>query len=69
METTPVFLPGQSHRQRSLGGYRPWGRKESDRTKHEGIYKIDNQQGSAVQHRGLYSGFVITCKGKEPETE
>ena len=22
-----VFLPGKSHGQRSLGGYRPWGRK------------------------------------------
>ena len=29
---TPVFLPGESHGQRSLGGYRPRGRKESDTT-------------------------------------
>ena len=29
---TPVFLPGESHRQRSLAGYSPWGQKESDRT-------------------------------------
>ena len=27
---TPVFLPGESHEQRSLEGYSPWGRKESD---------------------------------------
>ena len=27
---TPVFLPGQFHGQRSLVGYRPWGRKELD---------------------------------------
>ena len=27
---TPVFLPGESHGQRSLVGCRPWGRKESD---------------------------------------
>ena len=26
----PVFLPGESHGQRSLAGYRPWGHKESD---------------------------------------
>ena len=26
---TPAFLPGQSHRQRSLEGYSPWGLKES----------------------------------------
>ena len=29
---TPVFLPGKSHGQRSLVGYSPWGRKESDTT-------------------------------------
>ena len=29
---SPVFLPGEFHGQRSLAGYRPWGRKESDMT-------------------------------------
>ena len=29
-QPTPVFLPGKSHRQRSLAGYSPWGPKESD---------------------------------------
>ena len=29
---TPVLLPGESHGQRSLVGYSPWGRKESDTT-------------------------------------
>ena len=33
-QPTPVFLPGESHGQRSLVGYGPWGRKESDMTKH-----------------------------------
>ena len=28
----PVFLPGESHGQRSLVGYSPWGRKEWDMT-------------------------------------
>ena len=32
MATTPVFLPGESHGQRSLVGYIPWGPKESDTT-------------------------------------
>ena len=31
-QPTPVFLPGKSHGQRSLVGYCPWGRKESDTT-------------------------------------
>ena len=31
---TLAFLPGKSHRQRSLVGWSPWGRKESDKTEH-----------------------------------
>ena len=30
MAASPVFLPGKSHRPRSLAGYSPWGHKESD---------------------------------------
>ena len=30
--STPVFLPGEFHEQRSLAGYSPWGCKESDTT-------------------------------------
>ena len=29
-QSIPVFLPGESHRQRSLAGYSPWDRKQSD---------------------------------------
>ena len=28
----PVFLPGESHGQKNLAGYSPWGRKELDMT-------------------------------------
>ena len=31
-QPTPVFLPGESHGQRSLAGDSPWGHKESDIT-------------------------------------
>ena len=31
-QPTSVFLPGKSHGPRSLVGYSPWGRKESDTT-------------------------------------
>ena len=30
-QPTPVFLPGEFNGQRSLVGYSPWGRKESDK--------------------------------------
>ena len=32
MAPTPVFLPGESHGQRSLAGYSPWGHTELDTT-------------------------------------
>ena len=31
-QPTPVFFPGESHKQRSLAAYSPWGHKESDAT-------------------------------------
>ena len=31
-QPTPVFLPGEPHGLRSLVGYSPWGRKQSDTT-------------------------------------
>ena len=40
-QPTPVFLPGESHGQRSLAG--PWGCKESDSTE-------------AILHTYLYAG-------------
>ena len=32
LQLTPIFLSGQSHGQRSLVGYSPWGHKELDTT-------------------------------------
>ena len=34
----PVFLPRESHGQRSLAGYSSWGRTESDMTEHLSTY-------------------------------
>ena len=31
-QSTSIFLPGESRGQRSLVGYSPWGRKESNTT-------------------------------------
>ena len=33
-QPTPVFLPGESHGQRSLGGYSPWSLERVDTTDH-----------------------------------
>ena len=42
---TPVFLPGESHGQRSLVGYSPWGHTDTDMTEQlstHSIHKIEN---------------------------
>ena len=39
-QPTPILLPGESHGGRSLVGYSPWGRKESDMT--EQLHSLPN---------------------------
>ena len=50
---TPVLLPGESHGQRSLVGWSPWGREESDRTErlhfHFSLSYIGEGNGSPLQ--------------------
>ena len=50
MATTPVFLPGKSHGQRSLAGCSPWGHKELDRTEYMWLVK------------GVHVLFPRTCE-------
>ena len=40
-QPTPVFLPGKPHGQRSLVGYSPWGREQSNRTEHACTYTLN----------------------------
>ena len=37
-QPTPVFLSGESHGQKSLRGYSPWGHKEWDTSERLSIY-------------------------------
>ena len=47
MATTPLFLPGESPwTERSLAGYSPWSRKESDTTE-----RLSTAQGWEAEHR------------------
>ena len=52
-QPTPVFLPGKSHGWRSLVGYSPWGRKESDTTEwlhfHFSLSCIGEGNGNPLQ--------------------
>ena len=50
---TPVLLPGKSHGRRSLVGYSPWGREESDTTErlhfHFSLSCIGEGNGNPLQ--------------------
>ena len=52
-QSTPVYLPGKSCGQRSLAGYSPWGRKESDTTErhhfHFSLSCIGEGNGNPLQ--------------------
>ena len=55
-QPTPVFLPGESHGQRNLVGYSPWGCQESDTTESD---------LACIAHMLLY--ISITCPFKIAE--
>ena len=42
--TTPVFLPGESHGQRSLAGCSPQGHRESDTTEQLSTHTVESNQ-------------------------
>ena len=50
--TTPIFLPGESHGQRSLVGYSPEGHKESDMT--------EVTEHSVSSHKGMDFKVTVT---------
>ena len=60
---TPVFLPGEFHRQRSLTGYSPWGNKESDMT-------FDLKAINRIQQKTFSrkSGHVCFCLYQDQDT-
>ena len=53
-QPTPVFLPGESHGQRSLVGYSPWTRKELDMTEVTQHARIHTESFSKIFQLELY---------------
>ena len=47
---TRVFLPGEFHGQRSLSGYSPWGRKDSDTTEQLTLHFHKNVPSSLIRN-------------------
>ena len=60
-QPTPVFLPGESHGQRSLVGYSPWGCKESDTTETAGSLSFSIQCLRLLGHPDLSPSFSVLC--------
>ena len=56
-QPTPVFLPGESHGQRSLAGYSPWG---SQRVEHDWSNLACTQNGISIFRPGL-KYWVAKC--------
>ena len=50
-QSTPVFVLGEFHGQRSLAGYSPWGHKELDTTEQltHNEYERDSQSGMTIE--------------------
>ena len=65
-QPTPVFLPGKSHGQRSLAGYSPWGRKESDTTErlHSLYYRnllvLSSKFRQVCKHHCTFDAYPLT---------
>ena len=63
-QPTPVFLPGESHGQRNLGGYSPQGSKELDTTEatqHQHHKTWDCEPGGRVVLGSLTSCSLPSC--------
>ena len=52
-QPTPVFLPGESQGQRSLVGYRLWGRTEKDTT------EVTSQQQQQIEFTFFFLFFFV----------
>ena len=56
-QPAPAFLPGESHGQRSLAGYSPWGRKESDTAERlSSVYTLTLPASLGKQVLGISKG-------------
>ena len=62
-QPNPVFLPGESHGERSLVGYSPWGRKESDMTER---LSLSSYSSKVRQLSVEFSSVAQSCLALQP---
>ena len=56
---TPAFFPGESHGQRSLASYSPWGRQELDTTERLSTHIHTQEIGSSIAASEASTGLVV----------
>ena len=61
MATTPIFLPGESHGQRSLTGNSPWDHRESDTTERR---TLSHCRMGPYLEIGLLHGPLVEIKSR-----
>ena len=61
---TPLFLTGKSHGQRSLAGYSPWGRKESDTIEHTCLPSVTSVLSPDLEPLVLEGAFLVSFSEK-----
>ena len=50
-QPTPVFLPGESHGQRSLAGYSPWGHRELESIEQLSMRRVSGLAAQMFSYR------------------
>ena len=59
-QPTTVFLPGESHGQRILEGYSPWGHKESDMTERLTLhFQLKTNSSKSYLHPVNHTGAPV----------
>ena len=68
MVTTPGFLPGEFHGQRSLAGYSPRGHKKSDTTNTQGVWCSDilSTELSGLENISDKLAIIVIFKKSSP---
>ena len=56
---TPIYLPGESHGQRSLAGYNPWSCKEVDTTEQFTLFHIASKALLFPHHLKPFALYLL----------